>query len=225
MTTGTIQPVFKKMVVLRDLEYQLAITGKGRIVGIREVTPDDAPLIFDLFEKLSAHTQWLRFFRPYLYQEQIWQDARKFAHPRTPDKFSLLATVCENGEERAVGLVQLFRFPDDYSTAEIAIVLRDDYQREGLGKLLSRSLIAPAQERGITKLHANAVGGNRTVISLIQSLGLTYTAQLQAGEMELIIQVPVANETQMLEDNAGNKFPWAQLSINPEKKQNEIPVL
>src|SRR5437016_4710306 len=113
MTASTVQPIFKKMIVVHDLQYRLAITAKGRFVGVREVRADDAALIAEFFGRLSQHTQQLRFFRPYLYQEQIWKDAKNFAHPYSNDKFSMLATICEDGEEHAIGLVQLFRLPDN----------------------------------------------------------------------------------------------------------------
>jgi RimJ/RimL family protein N-acetyltransferase len=208
MTISSNQP---NSALLNELAYQKITITKGRIVGVREVVLDDVALISDLFSRLSTDTQWLRFFRPCLSKERIWQVACNFAHARSDNRLSWLGIIKEDGEERAVGLIQIFRSSTAYKTAEVAIVLRDDYQRAGLGKSLCQLLIPLVQQWHITTLHADTAGNNWAIIRLIRSLGLNYTAQLQAGYMALTIQLPVATGAPMLEDNVDNQVYKASL--------------
>jgi GNAT superfamily N-acetyltransferase len=95
----------------------------------------------------------------------------------------------ESGVRRAVSLVQLVKDPDDRSAAEVAIVVRDDYQREGLGRALSRltGLLAPA--RGVRTLRIHTLAENQAIMRLIRGFGVPFSAETRRGETTVIIPV------------------------------------
>ncbi len=108
------------------------ITMRGRTLTVRAVTPGDAALLVDLLIRLSDHTFQLRFFRPMMSGELIWREAARVANANRLIKTVLIATVDEQGEERAVAVAELAHDPGAPTLAEIAVVVRDDYQHEGV---------------------------------------------------------------------------------------------
>src|SRR5215208_6121897 len=76
---------------------------------------------------------------------------------------ALVATIKERGEERAVAVAELAHDPGDPAVAEFAVVVRDDYQHEGLGTMITQLLIQLATLRGVPSLHASVLAENQVV--------------------------------------------------------------
>ena len=76
-------------------------------------------------------------------------------------------------------------WPCDHDSAigEIAVVVRDDAQRKGIGGLLMRQLVQIAQELGLTHLHGDMLAENYPMRHLLRSLGLPSTTTIHSGEM------------------------------------------
>lgn len=69
-----------------------------------------------------------------------------------------------------IGVARYDRVTDD--TAEVAIVVQDDKQRQGHGTVLALFLMDRAIRSGIRYLAFERLGDNRAVTALIGSLGL-----------------------------------------------------
>src|SRR5437773_330660 len=80
--------------------------------------------------------------------EAIWREAERVADANRRLHAALIATVVEDGALRAVALAELAHDQGDSALAETAIVVRDDYQHEGLGRMLAQFLIRLAMLRG-----------------------------------------------------------------------------
>jgi len=102
---------------------------------------------------------------------------------------TLIGTVDEAEASRAVSVVQLIQYPDDRSVAEIAIVVRDDYQREGLGRALSQLVRQVALARGVRTLRLHTLAENQAIMRLIRSLGAPFTAETRRGETTVVIHL------------------------------------
>jgi acetyltransferase len=76
---------------------------------------------------------------------------------------------------------------DDRAVAEIALVVRDDYQGEGLGRALFEDLEQLARSRGLRCLSALVQAENTTMRRLLQSAGLPITSETTRGETMLRI--------------------------------------
>jgi len=74
-------------------------------------------------------------------EEQVWQQANIMCHADWQRQTAIVATITgENGTEQIIGVAHFVRADDHNSEAESAIVIRDDFQRRGLGKHLLRAL-------------------------------------------------------------------------------------
>ena len=89
---------------------------------------------------------------------------------------ALVATASERGQVRVVALAELAHDPAAPTAAELAVLVRDDAQRQGVGTGLLRLLIALAGGRGVRRLRATLQADNWAARQLLRKLarGLPY---------------------------------------------------
>lgn len=164
-------------------------TRKGRKVRIRHIRPTDASLLVNLFHHLSPETRRFRFFTalPDLPDDILWREARRYADFNERKQAAFIALAREGGQEHAIGVVRLVLDKNDPDTAEFAIVLRDDYQREGLGTIMLDLLIQLALVRGIKRLRGISLADNEGVHRLIQKCGFPVESHTSHGETTQIM--------------------------------------
>ena len=102
---------------------------------------------------------------------------------------AFIALAREDGKDHAIGVVRLVLDKNDPDTAEFAIVLRDDYQREGLGTIMLDLLLQLALVRGIKRLRGVSLADNEGVHRLIQKCGFPVTSHTSHGETTQIIHL------------------------------------
>ena len=157
-------------------------------VRVRHIVPEDAALLIDLFNNLSPETRRLRFFRPVadLPDSVLWPEARRLADIDPLSEAALIATI-EEQQERAIGVARLINDDSQPDTAEVAIVLRDDFQAEGLGTLLFDLLLQVAMVRGLKRLWAISLAENTAFQHLVRKAGLPFSTQTSHGEITTVI--------------------------------------
>jgi len=167
------------------------VTRKGRKVRIRHIQPTDAGLLVDLFHHLSPETRRFRFFTalPDLPEDILWREACRYADFDERGQAAFIALAHEGGKDHAIGVVRLVLDKNNPDTAELAIVLRDDYQREGLGTIMLDLLLQLALVRGIKRLRGISLADNEGVHRLIQKCGFPVTSHTSHGETTQIIHL------------------------------------
>ena len=171
-----------------EIGESLVTTKSGRTVVARLLGGTDAALLVDLYSRLSERTRWLRFSKPHGSEELAWREATRLVRCGAPADTTLLGVVCEGGEERAVALVQMVCV--EKTVAEVAAVVRDDYQNDGVGKALCRLAAQVAAGRGVKTLQILTQAENRMVQWLVRSTGAAYTAELRQGALTMTVQLP-----------------------------------
>ncbi len=77
---------------------------------------------------------------------------------------------------------------DESGLAEAAIVVRDDYQGRGLGKIAMQRLVRYASEHGVRGLVATVHANNTPVMSFIRNTGLPFKKEIvEPGTWEITI--------------------------------------
>lgn len=162
----------------------------GRQVTIRFITPDDARLLVDLYSRLSEMTRRLRFhsMRQNVPLEEVEQEAKRLSDLDPANQAALVATIEEEGEDRIVAVARLARSEDPVE-AESAIVVRDDFQRQGLGSHLLKLLVEVARAMDIQRLTAWIMAENLHMLHIVQKSGLDVSAETRYGET--FISVPL----------------------------------
>jgi adenylate kinase family enzyme/RimJ/RimL family protein N-acetyltransferase len=166
-------------------------TRRGRTVKIRHVEPEDAVLLVDLFNRLSPTSRRMRFFvaKPSLPEGVVPPGVERLAQTDRYEQTALLATTLEDEQERAVGLAQLVFHPEDPEIGQVALVLRDDYQGEGLGRAMFDLLLQVALVRGLKRIIAVTLAENITMIELARNAGFDVTRETSDGETTLTLNL------------------------------------
>jgi acetyltransferase len=143
-----------------------------------------------LLAGLSERSSLLRFFRPFRDMTTIWREAARVAGGNPLLQTALVATIVEDREERAVALAELRHGLGDPTVAEFAVVVCDDHQREGVGRILSQLLVQVAMLRGVQTLRVNMPAENQAIRKLVRSLGLPYSAAIHWDETTALLRLP-----------------------------------
>ena len=104
---------------------------------------------------------------------------------------ALMALYRDEMGEHIVGIVRLARLPDDESaqSAEVAVIVRDDYHHQGLGRELLKRSLRLARLMGITRWVAYIQSDNLSALRLFRSLDLPTKSHTSYGSTELQIAI------------------------------------
>jgi GNAT superfamily N-acetyltransferase len=139
----------------------------GRRVIVRAVRPADADRLRAFDRGLSPRSRQLRYLGSKPPMTEDWA-----LHLTTVDfdrRFALVATTGMGEEERILADCRLLA--DGENRAELAIVVADDHQGTGLGRLLVELTMRLAGDRGVPEVHAQVRYDNRTMALLLRSEG------------------------------------------------------
>jgi GNAT superfamily N-acetyltransferase len=75
------------------------------------------------------------------------------------------------------------------TTAEVAFVVRDDYQHLGLGHRLLGALADAARARGITTLSAETMLVNHDMMAVFRHSGFPMTTSSEFGEVSMRLSI------------------------------------
>lgn len=141
----------------------------GARVRLRLTRPTDLPKIEAFLERLSPETRARRFLvaTPKLSDQLV----RRFAFYDPRERMTLAATMPREGAEEIVGLADIALLAT--GLAEVGIVVADDAQGQGVGRLLTESVASLAIQRGATHLKAEMLEDNAQMLHLMQRIGHT----------------------------------------------------
>lgn len=123
----------------------------GVQVMIRGVRTSDEPLLSRLHEQLSERSIHLRYFSFPSLSYRIAQLARIC---RSSDREFALVTVVRNErtcEQEIVALGQMARY-DGSPEVELGVIVRDDYQNQGLGTRMFECLLEISRTAGAERM-------------------------------------------------------------------------
>lgn len=129
----------------------------GANVLLRPIQPEDEPLWQGLLSRCSERTLWLRF--RYLFKEATHEMATRFCFVDYDRTMAIVAEVEEGGERSLIGVGRLVA-DADHRNAEYAVLVADDWQGRGLGKLLTAYCIEICRTWGIDRVFAETTTDN-----------------------------------------------------------------
>ena len=152
----------------------------GLAVTIRPIRPEDEPLIVRFHEKLSENTVYLRYF-------QSLKLSQRIAHER-------LTRICFIDYNREMALVADYKDPETGEPeiiaagllnrlyggdeVEFSLLVRDEFQRRGLGTEILRQLIAIGRVEQMRCISAVVLPQNHGMLRICEKLGFhTYYAE------------------------------------------------
>lgn len=171
-------------------------TRQGMRLLLRTVRPDDAGRLVHFFDHLSSETRWRRFRvkADNIDAATKWSNACALVDidNRTAGGAVLALEIDATGHETVVGVARLGR-PLGEPTgpeAEAAVVVRDDYHRQGVGAELLRRMVLLAKQMGVKIIVANIEADNEPALRVFRKLGLPVVVQTHDAETEMRFTVP-----------------------------------
>ena len=148
----------------------------GRRATVRELRAADAPLVQQFVQALSPRSRRSRFFGPVreLSPGQLERMTRRDGSTGLG-----LAAFVGDGDPCIVGIAQ--HAVCDPPFAELALVVADGWQRQGLGERLVRMLLAYAAWTGIVAMHGFVAAANQPMLALASKLGFAFEADADPG--------------------------------------------
>jgi GNAT superfamily N-acetyltransferase len=155
-------------------------------VAVRVIRADDAERLGRLFYRLSPESVYRRFFTLYSHPPaHALQALSDLDHDR---RDAVVAVV--DGE--IVGVARYAALAGQDRTAEIAVVVADDHQGQGLGRRLLACVNGLARLHGMTTLTATVLADNRPAIGLLRAV--YPQAAWTANGTEYELRVPLLAE-------------------------------
>lgn len=165
-------------------------TSRGTVT-VRYLRRDDGELLIDLVTRLSSQSRYHRFHTPVSYVSRAELEAQLPPYLDVDDRnhIALVAVVDEPGRGETAISVARFRRLETGDEAEVAVVVRDDWQRSGLGTAITLQLIEVARSVGIRRFVAWVQGDNRGALLLTARLPYRVEHQLQRGEFTIVVHL------------------------------------
>ncbi|MGW8272299.1 MAG: GNAT family N-acetyltransferase [Thermodesulfovibrionales bacterium] len=159
-------------------------TKEGLLTKLRPVKISDEHLLKDFFYSLSSDCMYSRFVstRVDMHHDRL----QKFVVIDYTKEMVILAVIEDAGKEVIVGMGQYFI--DELShSAEVAFVVRDEYQGRGIGANLLLYLTYLARRQGLLGFTAQVLATNLQMLHLFEKMGYVIEKRNEGGVYELRI--------------------------------------
>jgi len=140
-----------------------AVRADGGLVHIRSVTASDLAGLRALHSHASDRSIYLRFFS--VSRATAEDYLATLIRPSSRDRHALVA--CVRG--KIVGAAAFERIGDN--SAEVALLVADDSQHEGIGTLLLEHLASIARHAGVRRFVAEVLGENDLMLKVLRDIG------------------------------------------------------
>ena len=147
--------------------------------GLATLEAADAEALLGLFDRLSRESLYRRYFSPVARREHLRASVARIDHH---DREAIAAV--ESGQ--VVGIAEYARARGS-RVADLAIVIADGWQRQGLGTRLVAALAARACEEGIEGFAVDVQGDNFGALRLFKRVAPGVRMTFCAGVGEAVI--------------------------------------
>lgn len=158
----------------------------GRQLQIRPITTADGPRLLDLFAHLGPDSRYRRFHQPVANPSpaQVETALRQLTTLIPGRDAAFLVESDLPGEPAAPIAVARYNGCGNHC-AEMALVVRDELQGQGIGRALTHPLVEHARAAGIRHLVANVQPNNTPMLRILNTL--PYPKHRDAGPGTLVI--------------------------------------
>jgi acetyltransferase len=186
--TGVPRPAIRPYPVQYVSSWRMK---NGTMVTLRPIRAEDEPLMVKFHESLSDRSVYLRYFqRVKLRTRTSHQRLSRVCFLDYDRELALLAELREQESNpgRIIGVGTLIKSPRKHD-GEVAVVINDDFQGQGLGKELVRRLVGFATDEGLQRVVATTLPENLAMAGVFERLGFKvvtdFDEELVMATMEL----------------------------------------
>ena len=168
-------PEFRTSHLLRD----------GTMINFRPIHPTDEHRMRDLFYALSQETLYYRFMsRP---KQLRPQEVHEYVFINHRSDVAIVGTIPEAHGEDIIAIGRYY-LNEQTNLAEVAFVVRDDWQKRGIGTFLYRHLANIARRNGIRGFTAEVLRDNRAMQRVFSKSDNKVTSKPNADTISFLIE-------------------------------------
>jgi RimJ/RimL family protein N-acetyltransferase len=172
--------------MLQARDYSVSeLLRDGRSIEIRALRPEDRAGLLDAVGRTSKESLYRRFFtfkRGFTDREIDF-----YIHVDFLNHVALVAVLEEDGRPVIVGGARYIVAQP--GQAEIAFVVDDLHQAQGIGAALMRHLASLARQAGLKELEAEVLPENMAMLKVFERSGLTAETRREQGIVHVVLQL------------------------------------
>jgi GNAT superfamily N-acetyltransferase len=142
----------------------------------------DEPLMKDFFYALSGESMYRRFMS--VRMDMPHKRLQEFGVVDYANSMMILAIVEGDGKETIAAIGQ-YEINEKVHTAEVALVVKDMYQKMGVGYDLLTYLTRLARRRGLLGFTAEVLVENKPMLDLFKNMGFDTEKRNEEGVYEM----------------------------------------
>jgi acetyltransferase len=140
----------------------------GQEVLLRPIKPEDEPLWLEMFQTFSEESIRYRFFQ--LLKDTPHEVRVRYCNIDYDREIAIVAEFTEEKRKKILGVGRLSIEPDGKS-GELAFIIGDQWQGQGLGTKVVDYVLEIAKEMGVETVYAIMLPDNQRALSLTKKMG------------------------------------------------------
>jgi acyl-CoA hydrolase/RimJ/RimL family protein N-acetyltransferase len=164
-------------------EYKSRITLKnGKTMSVRPLLPSDEIAYRNFFYSLNETTIFMRFFHSVtIFSRKMAQE--HWANMDYRKNISLIGSVKNRGNKEIIAIGTYAKIDDKW--AEVAFVVREDFQGQGIAEYLFKELEKVASANGFKGFFASTLPENKSMINLCKKIYSDIKISRTADEVDI----------------------------------------
>ncbi len=178
-----LPPSTQDLLFIEDYKSTLTLAS-NKTIEVRPLLPSDEFANRNFFYSLQEKTIYLRFFtRVKLFPHSVLQ--RQWAAVDYRKNMSLIGLVQSGGHKEIMAIASYAREDEENPRAEVAFVVREDYQDMGVASYLIRELEKIARENSYSGFSATVLAENRAMTHVFLKIYPDATTRIEGGEIHI----------------------------------------
>ena len=159
----------------------------GTRLLFRPIKTTDEDMMKDLFYRLSEQSIYQRFFQSL--RSMPHRGLVHFVHVDFSNEMAIVAVLQDPQQPEREEIVGVGRYFMNRSNniAEVSYLVRDDYQRRGIGSFLIRYLARIARNSGVEGFVAEVLPDNTAAMKVLHKIGLPVETTIAEGSYRLSV--------------------------------------
>ncbi len=155
----------------------------GTNIVIRPIRPEDVDLEQNFTRELSDEAKYFRYMSSV--QELTPETLMRFTQIDYHYEMALIAVTEVDNHEIELGVARYVINPDKKS-CEFALVVSDQWQRQGIGHRLMHQLMEVARDRGLETMEGEVLSNNFKMLDLMKSLNFSISTSPEDNSIKQV---------------------------------------
>ena len=168
----------------------------GGRIRVRPIRKSDKQALIETFRSLSPESRRRRFFTQMNELPEYWANRLTDIDHRGHRAWVVFDAESEAGQEVGIAVARMVAVDGEPGTAELSLVVADDQQGRGIGRMLMDLLLSTAAVSGVRVLRADTMYDNKAMIRLMRERGAERVDdRTDPGIVSFDLAVPDVDET------------------------------